>query len=156
MHLQTLSLATLALLIFNIFFPTIGQRVASRIASRRRKTAYPYRVPSIDPFFNTDLILKALRTKKASRTREEDPKSFHDFKIKTFETFRFGHRDVQTCDSRNVQVCLATGSENFGVAEVRKPFVPFIGTGSMATDGEAWHKSRSSITPTFTRSHLAD
>ncbi len=156
MDLRFVGPAILALLVAFLVFPTIRHRIVLRRASNRRNTAYPRRISSKEPFFNTDLIFGELRDREAKQLLKRTNILFQKLKTKTLESYPFGHRNLETCDARNLQHILSAEQSKFGNADGRKVFIPFIGIGIMNTDGEAWVRSRKLITPTFTKTHIAD
>ena len=62
-----------------------------------------------------------------------------------------------TADEKNIQAILATNSDDWGVAGLRRDAMyPFLGDGIFTTDGEIWHQSRAMLKPIFARSLISD
>lgn len=139
-----------------LFLPIVKHRVALRIASRGRTCASPPRLPSFDPIFYTDIFIKHIRYQIAHKRIRSLYKMFQKLGVGTYEYYPLGKRSIVTRDPRNVQFILSTEAEKFGNASARELSVPMIGKGIINSDGAEWLKSRKSILPTFTKSHIAD
>ena len=114
------------------------------------------RIPTFDPFFGLDGVIrtgklfKERRVLKGLRIRHEELGN-------TYASFTGGGKNIFTCDVENIKSIWGTDFQKYGVEPTRRAaFEPSFGRGVSSSDGAFWEHSRAMIRPPLGRSNFAN
>lgn len=113
--------------------------------------------PHKDPMLGLDLVWQQLRRRKNHTVLEGFIDRFQRYGHTHYELV-LGQRIIMTDDAENVKTILATKFEDWPIAGPRLYSVlPLLGPNSIfSSNGEAWHKARTMLRPSFVRDQVAD
>lgn len=116
-------------------------------------SVYPHK----DPILGLDLVWQQLRLRKTHTLLEGFIDRFQKYGHTHYELV-LGQRIIVTDDAENVKTMLATKFEDWPIAGPRLHAVlPLLGPKSIfSSNGEAWHKARTMLRPSFVRDQVAD
>lgn len=116
----------------------------------------PRRLPQLDPFLGTDVVLQNLSA--ARRHAFLDLlKSRHATNGLTFTTKTYFRTTINTCDPTLVQNVLSFQFDDFGMGPLRRNSAsPLLGRGIFTADGDVWSHQRALIRPSFVRAQVTD
>ncbi|KAI0010698.1 putative cytochrome P450 alkane hydroxylase, partial [Xylariaceae sp. FL0662B] len=154
----SLFLAAGGLLLFALCYGTRWLKRCHTIHRMKRKNAClpPKKLPQIDPFLGTDVVLQNL---KAARKHGflSLLRSRHSANGLTFTTNTYFRTTINTCDPTLIQNVLSFQFQDFGMGTLRrKSASPLLGRGIFTTDDEIWAHQRALIRPSFVRAQVTD
>jgi cytochrome P450 len=116
-------------------------------------SVYPHK----DPILGLDLVWQQLRRRNNHTVLEGFIDRFQRYGHTHYELV-LGQRILMTDDAENVKTILATKFEDWPLAGPRLHAVlPLLGPNSIfSSNGEAWHKARAMLRPSFVRDQVAD
>jgi cytochrome P450 len=111
----------------------------------------PRKLPQIDPFLGTDVVLQNLGAAKKYGFLELLKKR-HAVNGLTFTTNTYFRTTINTCDPEVIRSILAFQFHDFGMGPLRRNSAsPLLGKGIFTTDGDIWAHQRGLIRPAFAK-----
>ncbi|KAI0118045.1 putative cytochrome P450 alkane hydroxylase [Hypoxylon sp. NC0597] len=154
----SLLLAAVGLLFFSLYY-TVQWLIRCRRRyhmSRQNGCLPPKKLPQIDPFLGTDVVLQNLGAAKKYGFLNL-LKSRHAANGLTFTTNTYFRTTINTCDPTLIQNVLSFQFQDFGMGPLRrKSASPLLGRGIFTTDDEIWAHQRALIRPSFVRAQVTD
>lgn len=147
----------IAVLVWTLGFLIIYTRTKVMMINGAQKPgcAEPPKIPSRDPIFGLDTVIRTLRELKGHKRMRSVNRLFQQYGH-TYQSFPFGRRSIFTIHPRNLQIVFSE-NERFGVGPLReRASRPMIGRGIVTSDGNKWMQARAMIKPTFNRSEIAN
>ncbi|KAK3316908.1 N-alkane-inducible cytochrome P450, partial [Apodospora peruviana] len=116
----------------------------------------PKKLPQIDPFLGTDVVLQNLTAARKFGFLNL-LKSRHTANGLTFTTNTYFRTTINTCDPVLIQNVLSLQFQDFGMGPLRRRSAsPLLGRGIFTTDDQVWHHQRALIRPSFVRAQVTD
>ena len=136
----------------------IIRQYVSRTRCIRLKGCLPApSLPQLDPVFGLDLVYSQIFLAHRIRSRNTYLKGLFATLGHTFQSKPYGHTELWTMSSQNIQSIYATHFESYGVGPLRHfVFEPLLGSGLMTTDGHAWKSSRAVINLLFSKAQVEE
>ncbi|CAG9997249.1 hypothetical protein V2G26_018436 [Clonostachys chloroleuca] len=111
----------------------------------------PRKLPQIDPFLGTDVVLQNLGAAKKYGFLDLLKKR-HAANGLTFTTNTYFRTTINTCDPDVIRSVLALQFHDFGMGPLRRNSAsPLLGKGIFTTDGDIWAHQRGLIRPAFAK-----
>jgi len=161
--LESLSLARVFFCAVGFLLAYLVYRHFSTESSHRRlaseKGCKPAKkVPTIDPVLGLDVFYKNIKAYREHRTLDWiDDEWFKRMDANTVIVKTLGASMVVTAEPENLKSILSVDFHVWDINDSRKKqFKDFLGRGIFTTDGDAWHRSRQMLRPSFERSQIAD
>lgn len=116
----------------------------------------PRKLPQIDPFLGTDVVLQNLGAAKKFGFLNL-LRSRHAANGLTFTTNTYFRTTINTCDPALIRSVLAHQFHDFGMGPLRRRSAsPLLGRGIFTTDDDIWAHQRALIRPSFVRAQVTD
>ena len=150
------ALSIIALFLAYYTYRTTTSRISHRRLAKQHGCGPIKRRDSIFGILGLDHIWKAYWSIKDHSAMEAAARSWNETQATTYVVSMLFQRFVVTIDPENVKTILSLNFKSWGLEELRKPLVPFLGEGIFSTDGEAWQHSRDMLRPNFAKTQIAD
>ncbi len=150
------AVSIVSLLIAYYAYRTTTTRISHRRLAKQYGCGSVPRRKGVYGLFGLDLVWRAYWNIKARKALETAAKTWSDVNARTYEVNILFQHIVITIDPENVKTLLSLNFKSFGLEDLRKPMVPFLGEGIFSTDGEAWQHSRDMLRPNFAKTQVAD
>ncbi|KAI9642244.1 hypothetical protein NHQ30_009046 [Ciborinia camelliae] len=142
-------------------YKKIQERLTTHAITLQNHCLPAKKYPHKDPIFGLDLFLQLGRAHKTGHLLSTH-RQLHATLGKTFQAKSWGTPVLYTCEARNIQTVLAHAFPNFGKVKVKareekqRGGASFMPQGIFTADGEAWHRGRALIRPTFARGEISN
>jgi len=116
------------------------------------------KVPTVDPILGLDILYKNVKAYREHRALEWiDDEWFRRTGANTVILTTLGAAIIVTTEPENLKSILSVNFHGWNINDSRKKqFKDFLGYGIFTTDGDAWHRSRQMLRPSFERSQITD
>ena len=146
----------ISLFVAHYAYRTTTIKVLHRRLAKQHGCGSAPRRDGICGLFGLDLVWKAYGDLKAHKALEAGAKRWSTVNARTYELDILFQHFIITIDPENVKTVLSLNFKSYGLEDLRKPMIPFLGEGIFSTDGEAWQHSRDMLRPNFAKTQVAD